>query len=230
MAAVLMLVSLAACSINININNPTENTEVSDTQQPADATKAPTGSLSDYVRTLMENEVPNKNGETTVFRIPEILLDSEDAKAANSDIVKKYSVGISGDAGINKLDYTATLNDWLLSVSVSAAYEGGSVGGDAYCFDVTTGKKAGSDAICKYKGVSYTDVIDQIEKALDKYYKDHSFDKLPLNEDMKAKTFSAKNIKDARLYLNDKGKIMCIADVYASVGGGHFIVDTELDL
>ena len=62
------------------------------------------------------------------------------------------------------------------------------------------------------------------------YYTEHNYYRLPMNDDMKAKTFSARNLKEARLYLNEKGKIMCAADVYAAVGGGHFVINTELDL
>lgn len=230
LAAALMLTSMTACSVNININGSTESTEATASQQTSDATETVTGKLSDYVRTSVENEVSFGDGVTKTLRLPEILLDSEDAKAANSDITEKFGADTDGKSGVNTLDYTAALNDNLLSVCVCAGFEGGNSGAEVFNFDVSTGKKVDNDVILKYKGVSYTDVIEKIEKALDDYYKERNFDKLPLNDDMKAKTFSARNLKDARLYLNDEGKIMCVADVYASVGGGHFVTNKELDI
>lgn len=230
LAAALMLTFMTACRVNININKPTDNTEVSETQKTSDAAGAAVGELSDYVRTSVENEVSFGDGVTKTLRLPEILLDSEDAKAANSDITKKFGADTDGKSGVNMLDYTAALNDNLLSVCIIAGFEGGNSGAEVFNFDVSTGKKVENDAILKYKDVSYTAVIEGIEKALDDYYREHNFDKLPLNDDMKAKTFSAKNFKDARLYLNDEGKVMCVADVYASVGGGHFVINKELDL
>lgn len=236
LAALLMLISMTACGIKISLNASTENTEntesteATESRQSAETAAASVGELSDYVGTMIENKVTFDDGNTSTLRLPKILLDSEDAKAVNSEINKKLAAETDGKSGVYKLDYTAALNDNLLSVCISVNYDGGSSGAEVYNFDVSTGKRVGNDAICKYKDVGYTDVIEAIENELEDYYTEHNYYRLPMNDDMKAKTFSARNLKEARLYLNEKGSIMCAADVYAAVGGGHFVINTELDL
>ena len=242
LAAALILISMTACGVKISLNASTENTEnteiiantenteTTESRQSAETAAASVGELSDYVATMIENEVTFDDGNTGTLRLPKILIDSEDAKAVNSEINKKLAAETDGKSGVYKLDYTAALNDNLLSVCISVNYDGGSTGAEVYNFDVSTGKRVGNDAICKYKDVGYTDVIEAIEDELEDYYTEHNYYRLPMNDDMKAKTFSARNLKEARLYLNEKGKIMCAADVYAAVGGGHFVINTELDL
>lgn len=66
----------------------------------APATTAPVsiGTLGDYVKTLKEKEVSFGNGKTNTLRLPEILIDSDDAKAANDEIVEKFGDVVNGDA------------------------------------------------------------------------------------------------------------------------------------
>ena len=84
------------------------------TQAPADDT---VGALSDYVVTAKE---ANVSGRT--LRLPEILLDSDDADAANSAIMEKFGEYIDDpDAHnyVSALDYEAYLNGKVLSVLVT---------------------------------------------------------------------------------------------------------------
>lgn len=201
------------------------------TEAPAATAPVSIGTLGDYVKTLKEKEVSFGNGKTNTLRLPEILLDSADAKAANSEIVEKYGEIVNGEAnstGAYALDYEAYLNDRILSVVVTAKYDGGNSYGLAYNFDVTTGKALDSAAVCEATGKSYGDMLDKLYDELVDYYED-KWGTLPGNETEKEKTYNYANLKAAVMYLDGDGDLTALVDTYAAVGGGHWIAQIEVD-
>lgn len=206
-------------------------TEAPAPETQAPETAAPIGTLSDYVKTAKEKSVSFGDGNTNILRIPEILLSGTDATAANDEIIEKFGAVVNGDAdytGAYALDYEAYLNQEILSVIVTAKYDGGNSYGLCYSFDVTSGKKLDSEALCTAIGESYSDKLDDLYDELADYYED-KYSTLPGNDTEKEKTYSYSNLKAAVMYLDGSGDLMAMTDIYAAVGGGHWIAQIEVD-
>lgn len=191
----------------------------------AAATQAPVGSLSDYVRNAKQASVTFKEGNTKTYRIPEIVLDSADAQTANKEIMERFGDDVreyTDYSPVISLDYEAYLNDTLLSVIVSGKYDGGNSYGLCYVFDVTSGNALNNATLCSVTARRYDDVLDTLKMNLTTIYDDR-FGSLPGNDKERSKTLDSENIKAARLYLDGSGKLTAMADLYAAVGGGHWI-------
>ena len=210
---------------------PATETAAPATQAPATTAPVSIGSLGDYVKTLKEKEVSFGNGKTNTLRLPEILIDSTDAKSANDEIVEKFGEVVNGDAnstGAYELDYEAYLNKNILSVVITSKYDGGNSYGLAYDFDVATGKALDSAALCEAIGKSYNTELDKLYEELVEYYED-KWGTLPGNETEKEKTYNYANLKAAVMYLDGDGDLMALVDTYAAVGGGHWVAQIEID-
>jgi len=237
LALLFVAAALAACSVNININNPTEAESTAQTVTEA-ATEAATqaatepavGTLADYVKTGKEKSVTYGDGNTNNLRLPEILIDSADAKAANDEFNERFGEAFNSNveyAGIYALDYEASLNGKLLSVVTTGKFEGGNTSALAYSFDVTTGKKLDNQQICDAAGKDYAQVISDLRKKTEEYYEE-KFGSMPGNTAEREKTYSDDNLKQSVLYLDEDGGISALVNIYAAVGGGHWV--TEIDL
>ena len=242
LALVLAVSALGACSININIGGnetqaATENSIIPGVELPT--TEIPTspelptevkvGKVDDYVATAKEKELSFGDGNKNTLRIPEIKLDSADAKKVNAEIDKKFADVFASEkyAGIVKLDYEAYLNGSTLSVAVTAKIEGGNTDGLAYNFDVTSGKRLDNKAMCEVIGKDYDDMIDDIKDAMEDSYNER-FGQLPGNDTERAKTFAKENLEASTVYLNGQGDAMALCMFYAAVGGGRFMTQVEL--
>lgn len=232
------LAALSACSINININKPTEADSTAASSEAAtqaatesdEPTAAPIGTLSDYVKTGKEATVTYGDGNTNTLRIPELLLDSADAKAANEELQSKFGSALdngSSYSGMYALDYEAYLNGSVLSVVTVGKYDGGNTYGLAYNFDVLTGKKLDNKQVCDMSGENYEEELADLREELEEYYEE-KYGSMPGNDAEREKTFSDDNLKQAVMYLDNDGDFMALVDVYAAVGGGHWVVQLDL--
>lgn len=235
LSAAFAVTALSACSINININQPTEAAQSASTEADvpataapeteAPATEAPVGTLSDYVRTANEITKDFGDGSTNTLRLPEILLDNADAKAANSEISEKF--GDTDNSGAYELDYEAYLNGKVLSVVITSKNQGGNSYALTYNFDVTSGSAMDNQSICDVAGESYSDVLADLRDELTDYY-DEKWGALSGNDTERDKTYSDENLREAKLYLDGEGDIMAVVDIYAAVGGGHWFAQLEI--
>lgn len=237
-AAVLAVSALSACSININLNTSTEEptiveattaatTAATDPTATEAETKAAAGKLEDYVKTAAENTVTSGDGKTNTLRYPEILLDSSDAKAANKELSDKFAEAIDGTRGAYAIDYEAYLNGNILSVVTMSKLDGGNTFGLCYNFDVTTGKKLSNQDICAAAGKTYDELKKELKEKITAHY-DDKWSSVPGNEEYREKTLSDDNLNAAVFYLTDGGKVSALADTYAAVGGGHWVVQFDL--
>jgi len=239
LALIFVTAAFSACSINININKPTEDSGTTEASteaateaatETAEPTTAPVGTLDDYVKTAKENTVTYGDGNTNTLRIPEILIDSADAKAANQEIESKFGAAVnSGDSyqGIYSLDYEAYLNGTALSVVVISKHDGGNTYGLAYNFDVLTGNKLDNKQICDAAGENYEEELADLREELEEYYEE-KYGAMPGNDAEREKTYSDDNLRQAVMYLDNDGDIMALVDIYAAVGGGHWVVQLDL--
>ena len=246
LAVIFVLSALTACSLFKAPKGsapaptaPAVSTEASTEAQTvasateADSATAPAaiGTLDDYVKTAKEKTITFGGGKTNTLRLPEILIDSADAKAANSEIVEKYGEVVEGEAnstGAYALDYEAYLNGKILSLVIIAKYDGGNSYGLCYNFDVTTGKTMDNESLCSAIGKNYTEELDELYDELVDYY-ETKWGNLPGNETEKEKTYNYSNIKAAAMYLDEDGDLMALVDTYAAVGGGHWIAQIDVD-
>lgn len=233
--------ALTACSININITKNGDPTEpgvtVPSVGVPTEAatqalTEAPTqvkiGTVDDYVSVAQTNTVTFGDGNTNTLSIPKINIDSDDAKSVNSEIIDKFGEAVKGNQGAYAIDYESGMKGAALSVTITAKYDGGNSYGESYSFDVTTGKRLDNKALCELIGSDYNDAQAVLKKNLTAYYED-KYSTLPGNDKEKEKTLSDENVKSAKLYIDKDGRLTGLADVYAAVGGGHWIAQLSAE-
>ena len=236
LAALLVLATFCACDTAgspVPSSSAPASSESSSSDSPSSDTSSSVsskddtpeiGALSDYVKTAKEATQSFSDGNTVTYRLPEILLDSSDAAAANKEIMDEY-----GDdcktyddySPISKLDYEATLYDKYLSVIVTTNVDGGNSYGLCYCFDVTTGSKLNNETLCSMTGHDYNTAIETLTANVTAGY-DESYSKLPGNDSEREKTLASDNISASKMYLDESGKLMSLVDIYAAVGGGHW--------
>lgn len=231
--AVLTASALSACSL-LFVPQAVPATEAA-TEAPAETTPATeavtealepaVGTLGDYVATAKETVVSYGDGRTGTLRLPEILLDSADASAANAEIMDRFGDVVTGDAnytGAYALDYEAYLDGSILSVVILANYDGGNSYGLSCCFDVLTGARLDGESLCGALGRSYSDSLDALYANLAAYYEDR-WGAIPGNDSMKEQTFDYSNLRAAGYYLDGDGVLTALVDTYAAVGGGHWV-------
>lgn len=249
MVCIFAAAALSACSIfpRIPAQRPTEPlntapsaaavTEAPEQQAATEAveTQAPTEAsvetLDSYVRTAKKASYTFSDGNTKTFRIPEILLDSSDAAAANSEIMDRFGDDVqeyTEYCPVVSLDYEAYLNDVYLSVIVTGTFEGGNSYGLCYTFSVTSGSELNSATLCSAIGCDYNEALSDLTDNLTEDY-DQKFGSIPGNDTERGKTLDSENIKAAKMYLDGSGNLMAMVDFYAAVGGGHWVYSVSAE-
>lgn len=205
------------------VTETTAATDATATQAPA--TQASVGTLDSYVKTAKKGSYTFDDGNTKTYRIPEILLDSDDAKAANSEIMERFGDDVkeyTDYSPVTSLDYEAYLNDVYLSVIVTGSFDGGNSYGLCYTFNVTNGNELNSATLCSAIGRDYNTALSDLTENLAEDY-DEKYGSMPGNDGERAKTLDSANIKAAKMYLDGSGNLMALVDFYAAVGGGHWV-------
>lgn len=251
----LTAVVISACSINININPTEQKTQTAATEAatvtvadmtqaapgaPADAnaisksvaeTLPPAGTLDSYVKDAVSSTVTLQDGSERIFRLPEICLNSDDADEANQEILDRFydDVPKNGDEiHVSVLDYEAALNGGILSVVIVGRYDGGNSYGLGYVFDVAGGERLDNEALCRAIGMDYTVACSELRDELTEYYEE-TYGMMPENDAEREKTFSEENLSTAVFYQDDDGELNALAQVYAAVGGGHWVTKLDID-
>ena len=229
--------ALSACSLiprpAPKPTQPAQPATAAATEAPAataaPATQAPTevtvGTLDSYVKDAKKASFTFSEGNTKVYRIPEILLSGDDAAAANNEIMERFGDDVreyDEYSPVSELDYEAYLNDVYLSVIVKGRFDGGNSYGLCYTFNVTNGNELNSSTLCSATNRDYNTALDKLTENLTADY-DEKFATLPGNDGERSKTLDSANVKAAKMYLDGSGKLMAMVDYYAAVGGGHWV-------
>ncbi|MBQ3284400.1 MAG: hypothetical protein IJH40_02050 [Ruminococcus sp.] len=240
LVCILAASALSACSIfpRFSQQRPTEQVNTTPTASAvteapaataaptaAPATEVPIGTLDNYVKTAKKASFTFEDGDTRTYQIPEILLDSDDARAANDEIMGRFGDDVreyDDYSPVVALDYEAYLNDAYLSVIVTGKFDGGNSYGLCYTFNVTNGNELNSSTLCSATGRDYNTALSKLTENLTAEY-DAKFGSMPGNDGERSKTLDSANIKAAKMYLDGSGKLMAMVDVYAAVGGGHWV-------
>ena len=240
---ILTAVLCGACNLFISDEpvptQPQTEAEVEATVAPATepateppVTEAPTeifdDALSGYIKIAKEKTLEYSSGHTHTFCLPEVTFDTQDARDANSEIMDDFGEmmeNLTTTSGYS-LEYEAYLNEDVLSLVIFVRYDGGSGFGLGYNFDVTTGDRIDDETLCSIIGKSYDDVLDELCDALDEHFEKKNLIGI---DSRREQTYSDENLQAAILYLNDSADLMAMIDVYASVGGGHWIAQLQVD-
>ena len=212
------------------------------TIQPTDPTTQPTepvivedieGPLAQYVQTAVKEtlkQAKSKYGpgdESTSVRIPKLLPFSEDAIVAQTEIQAEFdpiiaSIRANYAEGFGTVyeafDYSAYLNDSILSLMILINYMTDDFAYRVYNFDITTGKRLDThELMTKLQIPDYTEAFTRIAKK--KYEEDNQHQQD--NDDYAsqlAKTIAKENIEKAIPYIAEDGKVMVVIKIYAFVG------------
>lgn len=250
LAGVLAASALSACSFLPKKAKPTSPTEASSTADTSPTksekggdeevdpdvassaarkeemkNKSSSAALSDYIKDAKESVIILPGGGEKRCAIPEILLDSSDAKSANAEITEKYGAYFDDPEGHNyviELNYEAYLYDKFLSVYVKDYVDGGNTSGLCYCFDITDGSELSAEKLCSMTEHDYNTVIDTLKTNLTSYY-DEKYSKLPGNDEERSKTLADSNIRGSKMFLNDSHELTAMVQIYAAVGGGRWV-------
>ena len=199
-------------------------TEASVVETESPATESVIGTLDDYVRVAKQATSYFDGNEKTV-RIPEIVINSDDADAANIEILNRFGEDVQEYTEympIISLDYEAYLSGKILSVVTTGRYDGGNSYGLCHVFDVTTGKALDSKDVCTAALTEYASAVSALSTNLTAYY-DEKYSALPGNDSEREKTLADSNLSSAKMYLDNSGNLMALVDIYAAVGGGHWV-------
>ena len=216
---------------------PTEATEATVPTEPATdpptdpPTEPPTSVpvVTDYVRTMREVVYENNTFVppiTMTFRIPEITIDSDDAREVNDEILEKYGSTMDAAEEQNSsvantfIDYDAYLTNDILSVVINVELGSGhSWQYSVYNFDISTGKSLTNRTLCKKIGTDWDTMKKTLSSNLEYYYNQtypqHA--KTPSMYD----TLGSDNLEAARLFIGSTRKIQAVCTIYIPAGSGH---------
>ncbi len=154
----------------------------------------------------------------------DLLLYRQDGKRANNEVAAHNSLTC------DSLDYDCYQDDTLLSVLIRRVYFSHTVDYSVYNFNVKTGRRLSSEALCEAVGKSYDSAMATLESKLKyDYAGKYATASQPKNyeEDLK-KTMSEDNLKASLFFLDSKGKLNAVCKEYTSVGTGEFSVVLSL--
>lgn len=205
----------------------TEPETTPETEPETEAKKSEIGTVGDYVGVARETSFTAENGAESKFRIPEILLESDDASDANDEIEERYGAIItdleeSGSANnYNFLDFDSYLNGEILSVVINSKYAYTNVYQySVYNFSVTTGKRLTNRTLCKELGTTWDEMKSLLSDALkEEYVKNFpSFE----GTDFQYTTLSSSNLEASQLYLGSFKTVMAVCTLYTGAGAGDY--------
>ena len=207
---------------------PTEAVTASkaaDAPAAADTQAPKTAEVSDYVKNAKENVVVLPGGGEKRLRLPELLIDSSDARAANQEIMMKFGEYFDDPEAHNyviSMDYDAYLYQNILSVFIKSSVDGGNSSGLCYCFDVDSGSALSGRELCTAIGMDYDTALGTLKTNLTSYY-DDKYSQLPNNDEMRSQTISDTNVKASKMFLNGSHQLTAMVEIYAAVGGGRWV-------
>ena len=253
-------VSLTACTqtgdVSIVATDATEEATAADTTAEAtviitepETTEAPELHAEDYVETAVSYEIPysgqfyltgeDYGSETNTARLPQLTIDSPDAKAINATIHDNWdnifaeypnTEHITGRA-----DYVAYLNGTVLSLALEfRSVDTPNSFFQVYNIDVVTGNIVSKDSLIAMTDTTKEDALDVIREvendrcneSLEKVTNDQAKAQL---EEARDRTLSDENLSKAEFFLDDSGKLYVTYRYYWIAGAENYgeLVETD---
>lgn len=118
-------------------------------------------------------EAPNGSSFSIsyIYRIPQININSAAAEAMNKLILDDYEGTYkdyvkNGDSGCCNIDYSYAINGEILSVEISAFWDGGSVQRSAYNINIKNGNEVTHSDLVKQKGILDTEFPSKLSELM----------------------------------------------------------------
>ena len=236
--------SLCACA-----GGGASNPEISVAETTQEATKY-SMSIDDYVYAEVKLSLPYSGSflitgekdiknEKTENRMPQLSMDSADAKEINDDIHSKYKKifdnleKAGSDQPVGRTDYMCSLNDNILSLIIeSRSVDTPNSAFNVYNINVETGEKVSSDEIVAMSSIDAAKAKDQLTDILktkfDNMKKVASGMESEI-EDAESKTFADENLDSAVFYFNSDRKLVAAYRYYWVAGAENYGEITVLD-
>ena len=257
-AAALAAAALTACSQNGNatVSQASATSATSAATEPgstaassaaatestaATTTQPPERHAEDYVETVQEYEIPiggkffltgEEAGDSkrSVARLPQLKLDSDDARAVNSEIHEKHDRTFesytSGGTIFVRTDYVCALNGNTLSLAIeSRSTDSPNSGFSVYNFNVDTGALLTDEEVVALAGISMEDAHAALAADINAICDDGltriTNDKLvPQLEDVRTKSLEEDNLNRAQYFFDSAGRLNAAYRYYWIAGQG----------
>lgn len=246
-----LILSLTACTVSVPISHPDfmqhRIAAWRDTQEPSAPAETPPATeplfvappLSDCVGLYSECAVDYSDGYNdwyAVYQLPEILLNSSDAKRANSLIRSTFEPLIDQcvQAELEKtslictgISYECWIFDQYLSVLIHEENDWSCDSYLAFTFDLTDGSWLGNREYADYLGVSEDALFAQIRSSL-LYHFDAAYADLPeeYQDDFfftqRERQYSDENVNATELFLDRDGSVQMICLLYSMAGADAY--------
>lgn len=209
-----------------------------------ETTAPPDRRAEDYVKTEAEYEIDYKGtlliegdkentGDTSLARLPQLTIDSADAKAINKEIHEKFDKEFAEYEKDNghvwmRIDYAPTLNGKVLSLAIeSRTADSPASGFVIYNIDVETGKALSYQDIAALAGLTIDEanayVIADINARCDETEAKLTDDNLKAQlKEVREKSVSDENMAKNAYYLDEDGKLTAAYRYYWIAGGGIY--------
>ncbi len=211
------------------------------TETPGEApVETPAANISDYVidgRTEQgqyTDEVGNSYNYSYV--LPNIIINSGDARDVNAEIVSAYGGEIDMEMqnmkdgyslALLNADYTAAINGDILSILIEAEYDWGYTGYTAYNFRISSGAAVNYLDVIAQAGFSEEEYYEKAGDAAKKAFTDMYGREDDISEDMQdfyqaqlENTLSANDFRS--VYIDGNGQLYVLADIYALAGADSY--------
>lgn len=214
-----------------NINS--QETELSTVVSELETEDFDYGTIDQYVVALREEHI-SYDSYDYYLKVPEILLDSEDARQCNREIQDKFmpefdyayeAQSKEADYGLRGMDYKAWIYEGTIVVWMSSTTAWVYTDYEVYMFDIETGERLDNDAVAAQFGLdnNYRENIKQtlasecLKLAKEGGYSEEGY-YLPIYE----QTISSENIDQSVLFIDQDGNLMMACTMYVPSGAGHY--------
>lgn len=229
---------LGACSADESSSEPSvpETTAVALTTNANDKDQS---KVHDCVTAAREEKFTctdkNKNTVETVYRIPALCFNTPDALAINKEIEDKFNEDFSAAkaassknkyTAFDSIDYTANLNDDILSIIIIAENSKHNLSYSVYNYNKATGKRLDNKGLLEYLQRDYDQTMAQLKERLeDDYTSKFKYENFPKDYYYQMElSVGDEAIAQSQLFLNEEADLYAVCIEHASVGEGEFSV------
>ncbi|MCQ2514620.1 MAG: hypothetical protein MJ089_05995 [Ruminococcus sp.] len=214
-------------------------TEIATTIQPTTAEPESTSASESTTQAVQEENyiaiAKELTGHKYVYRIPSIMLGSEDAEKVNREILDNYDNFFNNPEYIEEvcygIDYEYFVNSNILSLVVWGDYMNDYRTYKVYNFDITTGEQIGNEKIAKAVSKDYSQLKEKIKNIIINDFTER-YSSLSNYNDYQVqyqRNIDNSNVENAELYLAENNKLMVRYKEFAMVGSEAYYYITEIE-
>lgn len=240
-----MAVSFCACTGGSTTDNP----KISVTEATEEATKY-SMNVDDYVYPEVKLSLPytgsfmitgekNIKNEKVENRMPQLSMDSADAKDINDDIHNKYKKLFDNmekqgsDHPLGRTDYVCSLNDNILSIVIETrSVDTPNSAFNVYNINVETGKKLSADEVVALSSIDKAKAKEQLTAILKAKFSEAKKVASGMDSalaEAEARTLADENLNSVVYYFNKGRKLVAAYRFYWIAGAESYGEIVALD-